>query len=178
MTQTKTLTRTALMAAVICVLAPISIPIPVSSMPLTLGTFALYLTAYVLKPKSAFAATGLYLLMGAIGLPVFAGYASGISRFAGPGGGYLIGYLLLVPACSACIHRFPQRPAAQIAGIFLATLVFYLIATFWMATVIGGSFIATLPAGALVFIPLDTVKILVVCWIGQKIQPYLQNASA
>lgn len=176
MTQTKTLTRTALMAAVICVLAPISIPIPVSSVALTLGTFALYLTAYVLKPKPAFAATGLYLLLGAVGLPVFAGYASGISRFAGPGGGYLLGYLFLVPACSACIHCFPQRPAVQAAGMFLATFLFYLIATFWMATVTGGSFIATLPAGALVFLPLDTVKILASCWIGQKIQPYLQNA--
>ena len=56
-TKTKDLTLTAMMAAVICVLAPISIPIPVSSMPLSLGTFALYLTAYVLKPKMAFAAT-------------------------------------------------------------------------------------------------------------------------
>ena len=96
-TKTKDLTLTAMMAAVICVLAPISIPIPVSSMPLSLGTFALYLTAYVLKPKMAFAATALYLLMGAVGLPVFAGYSAGFSRFAGAGGGYLTGYLFLVP---------------------------------------------------------------------------------
>ena len=176
-TKTKDLTLTAMMAAVICVLAPISIPIPVSSMPLSLGTFALYLTAYVLKPKMAFAATALYLLMGAVGLPVFAGYSAGFSRFAGAGGGYLTGSLFLVPACSICIRRFPQSPVVQIIGMLLATFLFYAYATYWMSAVIGGSFIATLPAGALVFLPLDSVKILVTCWIGRKLQTYLENAA-
>ena len=134
-TKTKDLTLTAMMAAVICVLAPISIPIPVSSMPLSLGTFALYLTAYVLKPKMAFAATALYLLMGAVGLPVFAGYSAGFSRFAGAGGGYLTGYLFLVPACSICIRRFPQSPVVQIIGMLLATFLFYAYATYWMSAV-------------------------------------------
>ncbi len=157
-TKTKDLTLTAMMAAVICVLAPISIPIPVSSMPLSLGTFALYLTAYVLKPKMAFAATALYLLMGAVGLPVFAGYSAGFSRFAGAGGGYLTGYLFLVPACSICIRRFPQSPVVQIIGMLLATFLFYAYATYWMSVVIGGSFIATLPAGALVFLPCPAVS--------------------
>ena len=49
--KTSNLTRTALMAAVLCILAPISIPVPVSSVSLTLATFALYLMAYILKPK-------------------------------------------------------------------------------------------------------------------------------
>ena len=94
--KTKDLTRIAMMAAVLCILAPISIPIPVSSVALTLATFALYLMAYILNPRQAFAAVGLYLLLGAMGLPVFSGYIAGVSRFAAPGGGYLIGYLFLV----------------------------------------------------------------------------------
>ncbi|MBQ3567305.1 MAG: biotin transporter BioY [Anaerotignum sp.] len=61
--KTNDLTRTALMAAVLCILAPISIPVPVSSVSLTLATFALYLMAYILKPKQALAAVGLYLLL-------------------------------------------------------------------------------------------------------------------
>lgn len=71
MTKTRTLTMTALMTAVICIFAPISIPIPISPVALTLGTFAMYLTAYVLPPRQALAAIGLYLLLGAAGLPVF-----------------------------------------------------------------------------------------------------------
>lgn len=84
MTKTRTLTMTALMTAVICIFAPISIPIPVSPVALTLGTFAMYLTAYVLPPRQALAAIGLYLLLGAAGLPVFSGYTAGLSRFAAP----------------------------------------------------------------------------------------------
>ena len=87
MTKTRTLTMTALMTAVICIFAPISIPIPISPVALTLGTFAMYLTAYVLPPRQALAAIGLYLLLGAAGLPVFSGYTAGLSRFAAPGGG-------------------------------------------------------------------------------------------
>ena len=84
MTTTKTYTTTALMTAVICILAPISIPIPVSPVALTLCTFAIYLTAYILPPRQALASVGLYLLLGAVGLPVFSGYGGGISRFASP----------------------------------------------------------------------------------------------
>ena len=75
--KTTELTRIALMAAVLCVLAPISIPIPVSSVALSLATFAIYLMAYILKPKQALASVSLYLLLGAAGLPVFAGYLGG-----------------------------------------------------------------------------------------------------
>lgn len=78
--KTKDLTRTALMTAVLCILAPISIPVPVSSVALTLATFALYLMAHILNPKQTLAAVGIYLLLGAVGLPVFSGYMAGISR--------------------------------------------------------------------------------------------------
>ncbi|MGN1231305.1 MAG: biotin transporter BioY, partial [Anaerotignum sp.] len=94
-TNTKKIVYIALMAAILCILAPISIPIPVSTISLTLATLAIYIIAYVLEPKEALAAVGLYLLLGAIGLPVFSGYMSGISRFVAPGGGYLVGYLFL-----------------------------------------------------------------------------------
>ena len=71
MTKTRTLTMTALMTAVICIFAPISIPIPISPVALTLGTFAMYLTAYVLPPRQALAAIGLYLLLGLQGCLYF-----------------------------------------------------------------------------------------------------------
>ena len=134
MTKTRTLTMTALMTAVICIFAPISIPIPISPVALTLGTFAMYLTAYVLPLRQALAAIGLYLLLGAAGLPVFSGYTAGLSRFAAPGGGYLIGFLFLT-------------------GIT--------------------TFLQSLPMGALVFLPLDIVKIIIACLLGNRIRAYL-----
>lgn len=172
--KTRELTHIALMAAVICVLAPISVPIPIGPVALTLATFALYLTAYVLPPRQAVAAVGLYLLLGAIGLPVFSGYLSGVSRFVAPGGGYLVGYLFLTGISSYFIHR-DTRAVVQIGGMYLATLVTYCLGTFWMARTTGATFLATLPAGMFVFLPLDTVKILLSCWLGRRVGVYVQN---
>lgn len=175
---TKRMTYIALFTALICICAPISIPLPMSPVALTLGTFALYLAAYILEPKEALVATLLYLLLGAIGLPVFSGYAGGISRFVSAGGGYLVGYLVLVYGSSVAIHRFPKNRVLQLVGMFLSTCVTYMMGTFWMAKTMNTGFIATLPAGTFVFLPLDFVKMWIVCIIGQKIKKqvhYIKN---
>ena len=157
MTKTRTLTMTALMTAVICIFAPISIPIPISPVALTLGTFAMYLTAYVLPLRQALAAIGLYLLLGAAGLPVFSGYTAGLSRFAAPGGGYLIGFLFLTGISSLFVSRFPRN----------------ILGTAWMAYLTNTTFLQSLPMGALVFLPLDIVKIIIACLLGNRIRAYL-----
>ncbi len=171
--KTKELTTIALMTAIICISAPISIPIPFSPVALTLCTFALYLSVYILKPKQAIAATALYLFIGAIGVPVFSGYTAGIAKFAGPGGGYLVGYIFLVAISAYFVRKFPASPQLQMTGTLLGTLVTYTIGTFWLAKITNTGFIAALPMGALVFIPLDIVKIILACVLGRKIQNYL-----
>ena len=171
--KTKDLTRTALMTAVLCILAPISIPVPVSSVALTLATFALYLMAHILNPKQTLAAVGIYLLLGAVGLPVFSGYMAGISRFAAPGGGYLIGYFFLTGISSWFVQKY-SAVSMQILGMFLGTLVMYLLGTFWLAYTTGISFPAALPAGMLIFLPLDIVKIFLASYIGRKLQNHIK----
>ena len=170
--KTKNLTRIALMTAVLCILAPISLPI--GSVALTMATFAIYLMAYLLKPRQALVAVGLYLLLGAVGLPVFSGYMAGISRFAAPGGGYLIGYLFLAGISSAFVHRFSSI-FLQIGGMLLATCLTYGIGTFWLSYSTGISFFTALPAGALVFLPLDLIKIFLSFYIGRKIQKHIKK---
>lgn len=171
--KTKELTTIALMTAIICILAPISIPIPFSPVALTLCTFALYLSVYILKPKQAIAATVLYLFIGAIGIPVFSGYTAGFAKFAGPGGGYLVGYIFLVAMSAYFVRKFPNSPKLQMLGTLLGTIVTYTIGTFWLARITNTGFIAALPMGALVFIPLDIVKIILACVLGRKMQTYL-----
>ena len=172
--KTKDLTHTALMAAVLCILAPISIPAPVSSVSLTLATFALYLMAYILKPKQALAAVGIYLLLGAIGLPVFSGYMAGINRFAAPGGGYLIGYLFLAGISGWFVQKYSAL-SMQIIGMFLGTLAMYISGTFWLAHTTGIAFFAAIPAGILVFLPLDILKIILAYYIGRKMQAHIKQ---
>jgi len=172
--KTTTMTRIALMAAVLCILAPISIPVPVSSVALTLATFVLYLMAYILNPRQVLTVVGIYLLLGAIGLPVFSGYMAGISRFAAPGGGYLIGYLFLAGISSWFVQKY-SAVSMQVIGMFLGTLVMYTLGTLWMANTTGISFLSALPAGMLVFLPLDILKIILASYIGRKIRLYIKQ---
>ena len=171
--KTKDLTRIALMAAVLCVLAPISFPLPISSVALSLATFALYLMAYILKSKQALAAVGIYLLLGAVGLPVFSGYMAGVSRFAAPGGGYLIGYLFLTGISGWFVQKYSALHL-QLLGMFLGTLVMYLLGTFWMAYTTKIPFFSALPAGILIFLPFDILKIILACYIGRKIKVHIK----
>lgn len=165
--QPKDLTSIALLTALLCILAPISIP--AGSTAFSLATFVIYLTAYLLPPKKALAAVGLYLFLGAVGLPVFSGYTAGFSRFFSPGGGYLIGYLPLVGISAFFVQRFSAL-SIQILGLFLSTLVLYLIGTGWLAFVTHTPFFTALPMGALVFLPLDSFKILFACMLGRKLK--------
>ncbi|MBM6828591.1 biotin transporter BioY [Anaerotignum lactatifermentans] len=175
MTKTQRLIYTALMTAVICIAAPISIPIPVSPVALTLSTFAIYLAVYVLDLPGAVAAVGLYLLLGAVGLPVFSGYTGGFSRFAAPGGGYLVGYLLLALIGGLFFRRWPTHRPIQALGLFLGTLATYALGTLWLAYVTNTSFWQALPMGALVFLPLDILKILCACWLGSRLRQHLKT---
>lgn len=170
----KSLTRIALMGAVISIAAPIAIPLPISPVPLTLGTFALYLAIFILNPKEAFYSTLLYLFLGAVGIPVFAGYTSGIARFVSPGGGYLVGYLFLVGISSYFIKRYESKFHIQLMGCFFATLVMYFIGTAWLAHMTGASFVATIPSGILIFLPLDVPKLILAGVVGRQVRARLQ----
>ena len=172
--KTTDLTSIALMTAVLCILAPISIPVPVSSVAVSLATFAIYMMAYILNPRQSLAAVGLYLLSGAAGLPVFSGYMAGISRFAAPGGGYLLGYLLLAGISSLFIHR-STKTSVQITGMLLGTVAMYGIGTCWLAFSTGSSFLAALPAGMLTFLPFDLIKIILASYIGRKLQLHIKK---
>ena len=87
---------TALMAAALCVLGPLSVPI--GAIPISLSNFVICLTAWLLGPKFGTLSVAVYLLIGLVGVPVFSGYGAGVAKLAGPTGGYLVGYLLLVLA--------------------------------------------------------------------------------
>ena len=101
---TKNLSLMALMSALLCLLAPISIPI--GPVPITLSIFIIYIISYILDANSALISVFIYLLMGIVGLPVFAGYKSGLGVILGPSGGYLISYLVVVYISSYYNHKY------------------------------------------------------------------------
>lgn len=85
-------------AALLAVLSQVAVPLP-SGVPITLQTFAVALAGYTLGAKRGTLSVAVYLLLGAIGLPVFAEMSAGVGVFVGPTGGFLFGFLLLACLC-------------------------------------------------------------------------------
>lgn len=177
----------AVMAAVMCVLAPISIPIgPIS---LTGGTLAIYLAAYLLGGAWGTAATLVYLLLGFVGLPVFSNYMGGAERLAGPTGGYLVGYLPMAFIAGAVVTltlaRFRdggRRGAAialalQFLGMVLATAVLYAFGTAWYCVQAGVGLQEALAACVLPFIPFDLIKMTAALLTGVPVRRRLEQAG-
>lgn len=121
---------TALLAAALCVMAPFAVPL--GPVPITLATLGVYLAAGLLDPLRGSTAVGLYLLLGGIGAPVFAGFSGGIQHLTGPTAGFLWGYLLCV-AVSGLLCRY-GHPRLTPLWLAIGTLLLYAMGTVWYAT--------------------------------------------
>lgn len=94
------LVTVALFAALLAVLSQLSIPLP-SGVPLTMQTFMVALCGFSLGAKAGAATVGVYLLLGALGMPVFAGFSGGVGVLLGVTGGFLWGFAALAALCGA-----------------------------------------------------------------------------
>jgi len=170
---TKDMAETAVMAALLCVLGPFSIPL--GPVPLSLATLGVMLSVYILGTGKGTIACLIYLVMGAIGLPVFSGFSGGFAKIAGPTGGYLIGYIFLALIAGCFIQRFNDKIWMQFLGMCLGTAVLYAIGTVWLARVTGMSFSEALAAGVIPFVAGDLVKIVVSIFLGRAVKKRLPS---
>ena len=88
------LTRMALLAALMCASAYIAFPIPITLVNVTAQTFVLNLVALLLTKEQASVTVALWILLGAVGVPVYSGGRGGFSELAGPTGGFIVGFLI------------------------------------------------------------------------------------
>jgi biotin transport system substrate-specific component len=155
-------TLTALFAALIAAGAFIAIPLPFSPVPVVLQNLFAVLAGLVLGPLRGGAAAALYLLAGALGAPVFAGARGGILHFAGPTGGFLIGYLLaaLLAGLAAGSPRGDRDAPLRriILGGILGFAVIYLPGVVRLKMVLGTSWAGAFSAGCLPFLIGDLLK--------------------
>lgn len=163
------------MTAVIAVLSPLSIPLS-TQVPISLATFAVMLGGAVLGSKEGTICTALYLLLGAIGIPVFAGYSSGIGILFGMTGGYLIGYLPLAYLTGLAWEK-KKGIVPLVIGMVIGTAVLYAIGTAWFMYVTKMSLGASLAACVLPFLPGDAVKIIVVALVAPRLRSALKHTA-
>lgn len=113
-TKTLRLVLSGVFAALLAVFSQISIPTPVG-IPVTLQTFAVALCGYVLGPALGTISVAVYLALGAVGVPVFAGFSGGVGVFAGFTGGYMWGFLPMVLLCGVGRGR-KNMPLSLLVG--------------------------------------------------------------
>ena len=148
-------------AALTALAAQVSLPVPGSPVPVTGQTFAVLLTAAALGPLRGLASQGLYLALGLVGLPVFAGAAHGPHVVFGASGGYLVGFLVAAAIVGAGARRGADRSPLRTLLLFaLASVVIYAIGTAWLCLDTGMSASAGIAAGVTPFIPGDVAKAL------------------
>lgn len=161
-------------AALIAILSQITIP--VGTVPFTLQTLAISIIATLFKSSEATLSVLLYLLLGGIGLPVFAGGSAGFSAFVGPTGGYFWGFVLF-----AFITSSLTSPKSSLLTIFLANTLG--VAITLVCGVIGLHFLANMDwqaaflAGALPFILSGLAKVVVATLLTKPIFQSLKRYS-
>ncbi|MDO4175383.1 MAG: biotin transporter BioY [Eubacteriales bacterium] len=165
----------ALMAAVTCIMGPLSIPIGV--VPISLTNLAVYLAIYVLGCKRGTMSYCVYLLIGLVGIPVFSGFTGGVGKLFGPTGGYLIGFIFMALICGWLIDKSACKLLPSFIGMVLGTVVCYAFGTAWLAYQGGMSFYAAMAAGVLPFIPGDLAKMVVAAIVGPQLRRRLAQAG-
>ena len=163
--RTKQMVLIALMTAVTCVLGPLSIPLPFSPVPISLTNFAIFLAIFVLGMKSGTISFIIYLLLGAIGVPVFSSFRGGLQVLAGPTGGYLIGFIFLALIMGFALDHFDRKLVPTIIGM----AVCYAFGTVWLAKLLSLSFKEGLMMGVIPYLPGDAAKIIIAAIVGPKL---------
>ena len=159
--RTKQMVLIALMTAVTCVLGPLSIPLPFSPVPISLTNFAIFLAIFVLGMKSGTISFIIYLLLGAIGVPVFSSFRGGFQVLAGPTGGYLIGFIFLALIMGFALDHFDRKLVPTIIGMIIGMAVCYAFGTVWLAKPLSLSFKEGLMMGVIPYLThLNQTKIL------------------
>lgn len=178
----------AIFSALISVFSQISVPLPLG-VPLTLQTFIIPTAGIVLGKKKGTLSTLLYVLMGAMGLPVFAGFKAGFSAIFGLTGGFIISFPLMAlisGVFSDFAYKANEKESGSksvrfyfvmLAGQLLAHSLNYVIGTLWYMAVSGNTLLASIMGCVIPFIPITLVKIVMILAVSVSIKYGLKRSG-
>jgi len=162
-----------LMAALTAVGAYIHVPI--GPVPIVLSTLFALLSGLLLGSRWGLASMGLYLLVGAIGMPVFAGGKGGFAHFFGPTGGYLFGFVLASWLTGFISERSPGSLTLDVFAVIIGSLAIYGLGVPWLKMVTQMSWPKTFMVGVIPFLIGDAIKASVVVILARSVRPILKR---
>lgn len=170
-------TYVSMMTAILCILGPLAIPIPFSPVPITLASFGLYLSTYIMTTKNACLSCIIYLIIGLSGIPVLSGFSGGFGKILGPTGGYILAYIPLVIISSLFVSRF-QSKGMHFIGFLLSTIILYSIGSIWLSHTAHLKLGTAFAVGAIPYIPGDIIKIWLVLYVGPRLKTQLNKLDS
>ncbi|MGG3468423.1 biotin transporter BioY [Neobacillus pocheonensis] len=165
----------ALFAAIIGILAQVTIPLPL--VPITGQTLAVGLAATILGSRYGSLSVILYAFIGAVGIPVFSGMSGGFGVIVGPTGGYIIGF---IPAAFLTGFILEKTSFTVIKGMIANTtgmLVTLAIGSAWLKFAADMTWQAAFSSGFLPFIVVGLIKAFLASWIGITVYKRLVSAK-
>ncbi len=173
-TSAQKLVLVGMFAALLAVLSQLSIPMP-TGVPITLQTFAVALTGYVLGWKLGTAATLIYLLIGAAGMPVFSNFSGGPGAFAGMTGGFLWGFVVMTFLCGAGME---QKNKIALSGFSIAGLAACHLLGIWQFMFVTDlAFIPAAMAASVPYLVKDAVSLIAAYIAAKMVRKALRAAG-
>lgn len=156
---TKKMILYALFAALTAVLSQIAVPLPFTPVPVNLATLSVLLAGGILGAKGGAVSQTVYVLIGAVGVPVFSNFTGGFAKLAGPTGGYIAGYIaaawLVGFLTSKRKKNLPNLILSMAAGILLC----YMLGTAWFMILTKNTLLQSLTLCVIPFLIGDALKI-------------------
>lgn len=156
------------MMVVFTIMIPL-IPVPILHINVTLQTLVVMIAGLLLSPIDAFISMLLYVLIGALGFPVFSGYKGGIAAIIGPTGGFIISF----PIIAYLISFFNQIKNSFIyqiiLNVFFGIVITYLLGAIWLDYYIEKT-LSSILSGMIFFLPFDLFKVFIASYVGSKLK--------
>lgn len=175
--KTRSMAYIGLFVALIAICSWIAIP---TTVPFTLQTFAVFLAVGLLGGKRGTLAVVVYLILGMIGLPVFANFQGGLGAVLGPSGGYLLGFVLTALVMWGMERVFGRGTLVLVLSMVLGLIVCYIVGTIWFLTAYtetAGAVAVGTVLGWCVFpflLP-DAVKIAAAVLVTKRLKKYVKD---
>lgn len=169
----RNLTLVGLMTAVICILGPWALSIPVSPVPISLGFLGIYFVVSVLGMRLGTVSVLLYILLGLAGIPVFTGFAAGPGKLFGPTGGYIIGYIPMALICGFFAEKYSRSLLLYLLGMILGTAACYFFGTLWLAYQMHLTILQALMLAVVPYLPGDFIKLIIARVVSVQVRKRL-----
>lgn len=165
--------------AIIAIMAQISIPMPLG-VPMTMQTFAITFAAIVLGAKNSAIASCVYVLLGTVGVPVFANFGGGYDKIIGPTGGFLMSFPIMALLIGLGVDlRVKNRTISMIAiilGIIGGNVVNDIAGVLWFCFVMKSSLLVGVEACVVPFIPAAIIKAVLAGMLGISVRKTVRRA--